>query len=186
MQLSELGKIVDACWTAIPDHFKNTRVDAYQIMPNHLHGILEIVPVSVGTEYIQSRQRRENPFPLRQHRFQHVIPKSLGSIVRSFKAAVTREYRRGTALEGESVWQGDYHDHIIRNPIEHFFIDRYIRLNPVLWLLDSDNPAIHEIPIDDLGRLLREKYALEESEVEYLVRHEIRYRKWKEKEMMQL
>lgn len=43
MQLSDMGQIVDACWRGIPQHIKNTRVDVFQVMPNHLHGIVEIL-----------------------------------------------------------------------------------------------------------------------------------------------
>lgn len=42
MQLNELGKIADECWRAIPEHFPNVELGAYVVMPNHVHGIIEI------------------------------------------------------------------------------------------------------------------------------------------------
>ena len=42
MKFSEIGKIVEACWREIPEHFQNARVNIYQIMPNHVHGIIQI------------------------------------------------------------------------------------------------------------------------------------------------
>ena len=42
MRLSDIGRIVDACWRDIPAHFENTRVNEFQIMPNHVHGMVEI------------------------------------------------------------------------------------------------------------------------------------------------
>ena len=42
MQLSEIGRIVESCWREIPEHFENTCVDVFQIMPTHVHGIVEI------------------------------------------------------------------------------------------------------------------------------------------------
>ena len=40
--LSELGKLVDNFWNEIPIKFENIDLDAYQIMPDHFHGILII------------------------------------------------------------------------------------------------------------------------------------------------
>ena len=42
MILNEFGKICNECWLAIPDHFDNVKLDTYQIMPNHVHGIIVI------------------------------------------------------------------------------------------------------------------------------------------------
>ena len=40
MFLNEIGKIADSCWLQIPNHFKNAELGDYQIMPNHIHGII--------------------------------------------------------------------------------------------------------------------------------------------------
>jgi REP-associated tyrosine transposase len=40
MFLNEIGKIADNCWLQIPNHFKNAESGDYQIMPNHIHGII--------------------------------------------------------------------------------------------------------------------------------------------------
>jgi REP element-mobilizing transposase RayT len=40
--LSPEGLIVRECWVAIPSHFPGTRSHEFVIMPNHLHGIVEI------------------------------------------------------------------------------------------------------------------------------------------------
>ena len=43
MVLSEAGEIAAACWKQIPDHLPHVALDAFVIMPNHLHGILFLV-----------------------------------------------------------------------------------------------------------------------------------------------
>ena len=43
MRLNVYGRVVDACWQAIPDHFPHVMLDVYVIMPNHVHGIIAIV-----------------------------------------------------------------------------------------------------------------------------------------------
>ncbi len=148
MQLSELGEIAQMCWKNIPVHFEGVRLDAFQVMPNHLHGILaieegpeqRIVPAQiVGVEYIQL-QRTRHDRPAAEHRYQHVIPKSLGSIIRSYKAAVTREARQRAKCGDAPLWQRDFYDRVIRNPGELTRIRRYIENNPLAWSIDGNNP----------------------------------------------
>lgn len=38
--LTPSGEIVVACWQAIPEHFPAADLDAFVVMPNHLHGIV--------------------------------------------------------------------------------------------------------------------------------------------------
>jgi REP element-mobilizing transposase RayT len=40
MQLNTFGLCVQACWQSLPDHFQKLQLDAFVVMPNHLHGIL--------------------------------------------------------------------------------------------------------------------------------------------------
>ena len=42
MILNEFGRIAQDCWHAIPDHFPHIHLDAYVIMPDHMHGIVWI------------------------------------------------------------------------------------------------------------------------------------------------
>ncbi len=42
VNLSEIGSIVQGCWLALPEWFSNVALDQFIVMPNHLHGILEI------------------------------------------------------------------------------------------------------------------------------------------------
>jgi REP element-mobilizing transposase RayT len=43
MVLNNLGRIVRECWLALPDHYRCCRLHEFVIMPNHVHGIIEIV-----------------------------------------------------------------------------------------------------------------------------------------------
>jgi len=40
--LNDVGEMVDAEWNRIPERYGHVVLDEYQIMPNHMHGILEI------------------------------------------------------------------------------------------------------------------------------------------------
>jgi REP element-mobilizing transposase RayT len=54
MNLSYVGILADVFWHEIRNHSKNVELDAFVVMPNHIHGILilnndtEIVDSSVS------------------------------------------------------------------------------------------------------------------------------------------
>ena len=58
--------------------------------------------------------------------------KTLGAIVRGFKSAVSKKI-------GFSVWQRNYHEHIIRDSRGFEKISKYIRNNPACWDIDMFN-----------------------------------------------
>ncbi len=43
MRLNDAGRIAAQCWRDIPAHFPRVQLDAFVIMPNHIHGVLGIV-----------------------------------------------------------------------------------------------------------------------------------------------
>ena len=42
MKLNRLGEIILDRWNQIPNHFEHVQLDAFQIMPNHIHSIIMI------------------------------------------------------------------------------------------------------------------------------------------------
>ncbi len=42
MLINECGELVQRAWVAIPRRFPSVTLDAFQVMPNHWHGILVI------------------------------------------------------------------------------------------------------------------------------------------------
>ena len=48
MQLNDAGRMVTDTWHQIPQHYAGIELDIFQIMPNHIHGIIVINPVGVG------------------------------------------------------------------------------------------------------------------------------------------
>ena len=49
VRLTELGEVAKQCWEGISSHFLDAVIDEYVIMPNHIHGVIEIVD-RVGAE----------------------------------------------------------------------------------------------------------------------------------------
>ena len=128
--LSDVGKIAEKCWKEIPHHFHGVDLDAYIIMPNHLHGIVIInnpsrrgVQLNAPTEDVPRLSPRKG---------------SLSIIVRTFKAAVTTKCRR-SSIAGFS-WQRGFYEHVIRNDGDLHRIRTYIQNNPLKWSMDEENP----------------------------------------------
>jgi REP element-mobilizing transposase RayT len=42
MVLNEFGQIVQEVWNEMPHHFSEVTLDAFVVMPNHVHGIIVI------------------------------------------------------------------------------------------------------------------------------------------------
>ncbi len=134
--LSDFGNLITEYWLNIPIHFDNVKLDEFIVMPNHIHGIIQLIDdpsINVETQHAVSLQEK------RIQKFGHVVPKSLPVIVRSFKSATTKKIR---SLTNKSfvLWQKNYYEHIIRNEKELFRIRKYIVDNPIKWELDKENP----------------------------------------------
>jgi putative transposase len=128
--LNESGKYTQKCWCVIPRHFPDVCLDEFIIMPNHIHGIIFIVEndQNVGIQNFESLHQQKN-------RYQKIIPRSIGSIIRGFKIGVTKWFRKNTEIY--SVWQRNYYEHIIRNEPELNRIRKYIFENPLKWQEDN-------------------------------------------------
>ena len=195
VRLSTVGQIARDLWNAIPDHDHNVEVDICQVMPNHLHGILEIrwkkSGPCAGTLHAEDPRRsaRATSFDdrhlmehLSQRSMSSISPKagSLSTILRSFKSAVTKKVHEECPTQIGPVWQSRFYDRIIRSDLEYFRIERYIRLNPILWSLDIDNRNAHLPSLEKLRSELRETHHLDDGDIEYVLRHEDLYREWSE------
>jgi REP element-mobilizing transposase RayT len=123
---SEWGEIVCECWKAIPDHFPLTELDAFVVMPNHLHGII-LLRGDVGAQHAA---------PLH-----NVAPRSLGAVVRSLKSAVTKAINQERGISCGLVWQRNYHEHVIRSEKSLNMLREYIQFNPARWAEDRENPG---------------------------------------------
>jgi putative transposase len=129
--LSQTGFAVRANWIDIPLHFPNVDIDTFVVMPNHFHGIV----------IIKERARRAVPLQDRSEAFQHPMPGSIPTIIRSFKGSVTRHVRKQSGKSDLEIWQSNYFERVIRDGPEFGEISRYIHENPTNWHLDVDNPV---------------------------------------------
>jgi len=141
MVLSEDGKIAEKFWLNIPGHFSFVKLEEFIIMPNHIHGLINIV----GTGHCPvpasdlNERTGQCPVPTRRSRFGHVTPKSISTIIGSFKSIVTKTINQKYQTNN-IIWQPRFHDRIIRKEDELNKIRQYIIDNPLKWGLDRNNP----------------------------------------------
>ena len=67
------------------------------------------------------------------------------------------------------MWQPRFHDRIIRDDVEHYFVERYVELNPLVWHLDANNANSTDASAGLLNTKLKEQYGLTDFDVEYLL-----------------
>lgn len=74
----------------------------------------------------------------RRNKFGPLVRNSLGSIVRAFKAAATKEAHESGIRNPGTIWQRSFYDRLIRDTRELEDTRRYIRENPSNWATDRD------------------------------------------------
>jgi putative transposase len=140
MVLNLRGRIADECWRKIPNHFSNVELGAHIVMPNHVHGIIFI---NDGADAFASARSRGTIYRAptdesNTERFGKPVKGSLPTIIRTYKAAVTRVI--GRELNETGIWQRNYYEHVIRDEKDLQNKTDYINANPLLWDEDDENP----------------------------------------------
>ena len=129
MTLSCFGQIAQDEWLRSAQiRASEIRLDAFVIMPNHTHMIIELLPVNPTAE----------PIPTKVAGKIQRVPKSLGSVLAGYKASVTRQITALRHAPDEPVWLRNYHERIIRNPRALATIRAYIANNPMRWSMHRD------------------------------------------------
>jgi len=131
MRLNEAGRTAQACWEEIPTHFRGITVDAFVVMPNHIHGIV----------IITDRRGTACRAPTGMERFGEPVAGSLPTIMRSFKSAVTKRVNELRGTPGVRLWQRNFYERVIRGEEELKRARQYILDNPLRWHLDPENPT---------------------------------------------
>ena len=130
IHLSEFGRLANSVWLELPRYYPHVRLDAWVVMPNHVHGILILEPSDdvVGAGF--------KPAPTGTRR-RHGIPE----VVRAFKTFSARRINATRGAVGTSFWQRNYFEHVIRDGKSLDRIRRYIVENPARWDEAPENPA---------------------------------------------
>jgi putative transposase len=127
IRLNPSGVIVKKCWEDLPRHYHFLELDAFIVMPNHIHGILMIT----GNSNVGAGLK---PAPTNTC---HALPE----IVRALKTFSARRINEIRSTPGTPVWQRNYYEHVIRNEIDLEEIREYIQNNPLKWPEDEYGPV---------------------------------------------
>jgi len=129
--LNEFWERVRFTWIDLMKHNTNIELDKFIVMPNHVHGIIEIVGAPLVGAHPNHRAGTR-PAP------------TLGDIVGAFKSITTNEYIRNVKTNGWApfrtrLWQRNYYDRVIRTETELNKTREYIEYNPKNWADDEYN-----------------------------------------------
>jgi REP element-mobilizing transposase RayT len=119
MEMNEAGDMINAMWAKIPARFEAVALDAWMVMPSHIHGIVWI--------------RQDLP----------ITPPTLSRVVQAFKSESTVAYGRGVRAGifqpyQRALWQRGFHDKIVRNDRMLEIERTYIAGNPGQWERDRN------------------------------------------------
>jgi putative transposase len=116
MRVSGAGQSVLAVWQDLPVRFPAVELDAFVVMPNHVHGVMWLVEPGAASS-----------------------APPLGEVLRAFKSLTAQAINRLNGTTG-AVWQRNYFERVVRDEAELQVIRRYIVENPLRWALDHENP----------------------------------------------
>ncbi len=141
MHINRFGQVATDEWHRSEKLRTEVHLDAFVVMPNHVHGIVVIAPPGADAPtnprgYAVSHVATQRAASLPGTKRTNVDPKSLGAFIRAYKSAVTRRINQFRNTPGAPVWQPRYHDHIIRDEWSWHRIRRYIETNPARWADD--------------------------------------------------
>ena len=146
MRLNDGGRIIQATWDELSEHYPGVECDAFVVMPNHVHGVIGLVddggdggidvgaglkPAQTGLRSTTAPRAGFKPAPTR-----HGLPE----IIRAFKTFSGRRINEFRNTTGAPVWQRNYYEHVVRGENELIRIREYIANNPMQWEMDRENP----------------------------------------------
>ena len=155
MYYNEVGKLATKFWLEIPKHFPFIELGEYQVMPNHVHGILilekkydvvlddaisvtidDTTPVETLQCNVSTNDESTNHTPTKNQFMSDISPKSgtISTILRSYKSVVTKHAH---SIQPNFSWQERFHDHIIRDSRAFENIQNYIANNVKNWKYDT-------------------------------------------------
>ena len=152
MILNDFGIIARREWIRTARIRTYVELDAFIIMPDHVHGIIAIKsrgmashahdssPQNTHAQLTQNTHAHDS-LPQNTHthlthniminrQFGKPIKHSLSTIIGAYKSSVTREINRLRNRPGQIVWQRNFFEHIIRNEKELFATRKYVIENP--------------------------------------------------------
>ena len=126
--MNDRGQTVQDEWEKSAQIRDEVELDAFVVMPNHVHGVVVITDRP-------GRATGRSPLQFGPAK------RSVGAFVGGFKSVVTKRINETRGAPGTPVWQRNYFEHVIRDEDSLNRIRQYINDNPARWEFDRENPA---------------------------------------------
>jgi len=158
MELSAYGYIVEDEWARTGELRPYVRLGALAVMPNHVHAIVWIASPDADPREAEENEpdmgtadsctgaadahvgmagsRTGTARRARTEQFRKPVSGSLPTIVRAFKAAVTKRINERRGTPGAHVWHRNYYEHVVRDESDLARLRTYIAENPGRWAED--------------------------------------------------
>lgn len=125
METNAAGLQVLAAWESLPGRFPMVSLDAFVVMPNHVHGMLFLQDPLVAERCHREDLVAKNP--------------TLGEVLRAFKSVSAVRVNQALGRSGQPLWQRGYYEHVVRTNKELDRFRLYIEQNQVRWDEDPEN-----------------------------------------------
>ena len=131
--LTKAGQAVMKAWNELPLFYPAVALDAFAVMPDHVHGIIFLLDRRYES---RTPQMGEPDLP------------SLSQVMRCLK---TRSGRAINLLNGSSgaVWQSGFIDRVVRNESELAKFRGYIETNPLRETLNLKDRRVGDPPLPE-------------------------------------
>ncbi len=144
MQLNDVGRIIQSIWNEISIYYPQVELDEFVIMPNHVHGIINIRSSTLGAgrklapafSTLPSSMSVASSVPAE---FSSIAP-TIGSIMRRFKSMSAIVVNKSLGRSSQPLWQRNYWERVVRDEKELHGMQEYIVNNPRQWKLDKLHP----------------------------------------------
>lgn len=136
MIVNDAGQMIGRWWNELKNKYANVEINEYVVMPNHCHGIINIVGTAVGADL------RVCPNETVEHAGSTLRGRPIYEMVQWFKTMTTNEYIRNIKynhwepFDGK-LWQRNYFEQIVRDETSLQRIREYIVNNPCQWQQDK-------------------------------------------------
>ena len=132
MNLNHPGKIAEQCLLETPDHIPNSEIFESIVMPNHIHAIVLLHEIEDDEKTGKACHAPTGGV------FGKPKPRSISTIVGSYKSAVAKIINMQFPNLYKNVWQRGFFERVIRDEKELRAIVDYIKSNPANWEKDEN------------------------------------------------
>jgi len=139
MYPNDAGRMVYEAWSELARRYPYVELDAFVVMPNHVHGIMFLDPDSdLAGPHAGSGDAVPERYPF-------------GAIVGAFKSIATVAYIEGVHEHGwpnfpGRLWQRNFYERVLRDERTLDRAREYIANNPAEWATDPNHPDSQASP----------------------------------------